>query len=113
MTQHIPFRFLTRTDFEKVTMKEFAELETRLSSTHGIVLQVADAVRTWVLDHGIVREEGVRSLQRFLVRSVADPIATYLNAGLLVRGDTIRVSLADGERISFARNVAEAPRAAP
>jgi ATP-dependent Clp protease ATP-binding subunit ClpA len=94
MDRLIVFRFLTRSEFLIILETiEIPRLRRQFEERHGILVEVAPSVIEWLLSYGVVREEGVRSLHRAILRKIVNPLATYLNAGLLKKSDQIVVEV--------------------
>lgn len=89
----VVFRFLSRKDFSEILDKKLIGLGNQIGDKHSVSLFVSDEVREWFLSHGVVREDGVPSLQRAILRKIVNPISTYLNAGMLGSGDALHVEV--------------------
>lgn len=98
MSRTVVFRFLTRANFETILEKEIQIFSRKLEEKHNIGLKCTPAIKEWMLNFGVERQQGVRPLQRFLFREVGDPIATYLNGGLLKPGMRVSVTIPDASR---------------
>ena len=60
-------------------------------------VELSDDAKAWLVDFGVVREAGARSLQRAFHRKVVDPIAAYVNAEEIGSGDDIMVHVDNPE----------------
>ncbi|WP_203859355.1 ATP-dependent chaperone ClpB [Plantactinospora mayteni] len=67
-------------------------------------LDVTDAARTWLAEHGYDPIYGARPLRRLVQSAIGDRLAKALLAGEVRDGDTVRVDLADSkESLSVVR----------
>lgn len=90
----IVFRFLTRTEYTQILQKELNALETEVREKLKVgTLELSDRAKEWFLRYGIVRELGVRSLQRSLMKRLRDPLATYSLANQLSDGCNITIDV--------------------
>ena len=60
-------------------------------------LEVTDAARAWLAEHGYDPIYGARPLRRLIQSAIGDQLAKALLAGEIRDGDTVRVDLADGK----------------
>lgn len=94
MDRLVVFRFLSRSDFRRILENiELPRIRAQFEKQHGILVELAPSAIEWILNYGVVREEGVRSLHRALLRKVVNPLATYLNAGMIRRSDRIIIEV--------------------
>lgn len=94
----VVFRFLGRSDFALIFDKEIKLLQDLLLSSNGISLAVSPDVKEWFLNHGVIREDGVRSLQRAILRKLRYPLATFINMKEFGEGDSIEVDVDDSDK---------------
>jgi ATP-dependent Clp protease ATP-binding subunit ClpB len=62
-----------------------------------IKIELDDNARTWLANRGYDPAYGARPLKRVIQRHVQDPLAEQILAGRIKDGDTVRVSVRDGE----------------
>lgn len=90
----IVFRFLTRDEYSQILTKELAALENELREKFKVnALKLSDQAKEWFLRYGIIRELGVRSLQRSIMKRLRDPLSTYYLAGKIEEGCTVSVDV--------------------
>jgi len=95
------FRFLTKEEYRLILEKEISFLRDQLSRRKtGADLRLSPEAADWILDNGIDFEYGVRSLQRFLRRKVREPLAKFLNSGILESGDILEI-YPEADSLSF------------
>lgn len=91
----VVFRFLTRNEFSRILEKEFTELRREFAKSHNLTITISSEVTDWLLMHGVVREEGVRSLQRAITRKIRNPLSVYLNASVISEGNAVAIKVED------------------
>lgn len=82
------YRFFSRPDFSKLLEIEMVKLNKQLEG-HKLRVDISQNAKDWILNHGVVREDGARSIQRSLLRKIVHPLAAYINAGLVKSGDLL------------------------
>lgn len=95
--RHVVFRLLSRIDFVGILEKELRQFKELVEKTNNMNVELSDDAKAWLVDFGVVREAGARSLQRAFYRKVVSSIATYLNAEEIGRGDDITVHVDNPE----------------
>jgi ATP-dependent Clp protease ATP-binding subunit ClpC len=100
----IVFNRLDREQLRLVVEKMLREVRGRLAERH-VTLEVDDAAKDWLLDHGYDEIYGARPLRRLIQRQIENELARKALAKEFGDGDRIRVGL-EGEgseaRLSFA-----------
>ena len=92
----VRFRALTRDDLAQIVDIQLRSIEKRLSDRR-ISLEVTDAAKQWLGDHGYDPSFGARPLRRVIQRSLGDGLAVALLEGRYAEGDTVRVDAKDGD----------------
>ncbi|MEQ3643859.1 MAG: ATP-dependent chaperone ClpB [Paracoccus sp. (in: a-proteobacteria)] len=87
----IIFRRLSRTNMDGIVKVQMARLEKRLAGRK-ITLDMDDAARMWLADHGYDPVFGARPLKRVIQRALQDPLAELLLSGEVMDGATVHVS---------------------
>ncbi|WP_257181521.1 ATP-dependent chaperone ClpB [Corynebacterium cystitidis] len=59
-------------------------------------LEVSDAAKAWLADHGYDPAYGARPLRRLIQQAIGDTLAKKLLGGEIVDGDTVHVNVEDG-----------------
>ncbi|HSX17621.1 MAG TPA: ATP-dependent Clp protease ATP-binding subunit [Patescibacteria group bacterium] len=90
----IVFRALTRKDIYKIVDLQIEELGARLQR-HGLGIQLNNAAKQYMLDHGYDAHNGVRPLRRLVQDEIEDHIATGLLGNDYQKGDIISVGVKD------------------
>lgn len=62
-----------------------------------ISIELDDAARTWLANRGYDPAYGARPLKRVIQKQVQDPLAEQILAGGVKDGDTVRISVRDGD----------------
>jgi len=92
----INFKQLDRETISLVVDKFVMELETQLEEK-GVALDVDEAARGWLAEHGFDQRMGARPMTRIIKEHIKRPLAEELLFGRLERGGHVRVTEADGE----------------
>ena len=92
----ILFHRLQRADMGKIVDIQMARL-SKLLADRKIEITLDDAARSWLANRGYDAAYGARPLKRVIQRHVQDPLAEQILAGGVKDGDTVRVSVRDGE----------------
>jgi ATP-dependent Clp protease ATP-binding subunit ClpB len=61
------------------------------------VLDIDDKAKTWLANTGYDPVYGARPLKRVIQRQLQNPLATMLLSSALKDGDTVRVTVQDGQ----------------
>jgi ATP-dependent Clp protease ATP-binding subunit ClpB len=96
----IVFDKLSPEDLRQIVEIQMGSLKERLDA-RGIDLQVTDDALDLLAERGYDPVYGARPLKRVLQKDLADLIATAILEGRFADGDTIKISVADGE-LAFA-----------
>jgi ATP-dependent Clp protease ATP-binding subunit ClpB len=94
----ILFHRLQRSDMSKIVDIQIARLQ-KLLSERKITIEIDDKARTWLANRGYDPAYGARPLKRVIQRHVQDPLAEQILAGRVKDGDTVRLSVRDGELV--------------
>jgi ATP-dependent Clp protease ATP-binding subunit ClpC len=96
----IIFHPLTEEHLKKVVDLLLREVEKRLAE-RSIKLEMSEEVKAWLVQKGYDPVYGARPLRRAIQRYVENPISTKILQGEFKEGETITISLQDGN-LSFA-----------
>ena len=92
----ITFHALTGEHFHAIAWKYVQQLQQRIAQQE-IKLTVDEAVIDWVVEHGVDPQFGARPLKRFVQRHLETAVAKALLGGNVAPGDTIAMSIVNGE----------------
>jgi ATP-dependent Clp protease ATP-binding subunit ClpC len=92
----VVFRALTKKDILKIVDLQIEELKTRIRK-RGLSIQLTNAAKEYLLDHGYDAHNGVRPLRRLLQDTIEDHLALDLLDDRYSRGDIIQVATKNGE----------------
>jgi ATP-dependent Clp protease ATP-binding subunit ClpB len=92
----VVFDKLGRDDLRQIVEIQMTALRERLHA-RGIDLAATDEALDLLADRGYDPVYGARPLKRVLQKDLADPIATAILEGRFGDGDTVKVSVVDGE----------------
>ncbi len=92
----ILFHRLQREQMGKIVDIQMVRLQ-KLLADRKITIELDDKGRTWLANRGYDPAYGARPLKRVIQRYVQDPLAEQILAGKLKDGDTVHVSVRDGE----------------
>jgi ATP-dependent Clp protease ATP-binding subunit ClpB len=92
----ILFNRLGRAEMKRIVDIQLVRLQ-QLLSDRKIALDVDDKAKTWLGNTGYDPVYGARPLKRVIQRQLQNPMATMLLAGTLKDGDTVRVTVQDGQ----------------
>lgn len=92
----IQFKALPADAILRVADKAVLELEMLLQDKH-VTLEVDDAARQWLAEHGYDEHMGARPMARLVQEKVKRPLADELLFGKLTDGGHVKVVLLDGE----------------
>jgi ATP-dependent Clp protease ATP-binding subunit ClpB len=97
----VTFHALSQEQLNEIIELQAASLRSRLASRR-IELELTDAARALLVEHGYDPAYGARPLKRTLQREVENPLAMKVLSGEVAEGDTVVVDADDGE-ITFQR----------
>ena len=103
----IVFRALTRAEVERIAERLLSQTATRLEAL-GYRCAVQDGVAARIAESGYDPVYGARPLRRALQAQVEDVIAEQILGGAYAKGDTVRVSVRDGEIVCYKEETATA-----
>jgi ATP-dependent Clp protease ATP-binding subunit ClpB len=92
----ILFHRLQRVDMSRIVDIQMGRL-LQLLADRKITIELDDAARTWLANRGYDPAYGARPLKRVIQRHVQDPLAEQILAGGVKEGETVRVSVRDGD----------------
>lgn len=92
----ILFHRLQRSEMTKIVDIQIGRLQ-KLLSDRKITIELDETARTWLANRGYDPAYGARPLKRVIQRHVQDPLAEQILAGAVKDGDTVHVSVRDGE----------------
>ncbi|MCW6003193.1 ATP-dependent chaperone ClpB [Micromonospora sp. CPCC 205371] len=90
----VVFHSLTGSDLASIVDIQLERMRRRLSDRR-LTLEVSDAARVWLAEHGYDPIYGARPLRRLVQSAIGDRLAKALLAGGIRDGDTVRVDLAE------------------
>jgi ATP-dependent Clp protease ATP-binding subunit ClpB len=102
----VTFHALSQEQLNEIIELQATSLRSRLASRR-IELELTDAARALLVEHGYDPAYGARPLKRTLQREVENPLAMKVLSGEVAEGDTVVVDADDGE-ITFQRTPAVA-----
>jgi ATP-dependent Clp protease ATP-binding subunit ClpB len=94
----ILFHRLQRSEMTKIVDIQMQRLH-KLLADRKITVELDDAARTWIANRGYDPAYGARPLKRVIQRHVQDPLAEQILAGRIKDGDTVRISVRDGDLV--------------
>jgi ATP-dependent Clp protease ATP-binding subunit ClpB len=94
----ILFHRLQRSEMGKIVDIQLQRVQ-KLLVDRKIKLEMDDQARTWLANRGYDPAYGARPLKRVIQRHVQDPLAELILAGRVKDGDTVRISVRDGELV--------------
>ena len=103
----ILFNRLGRNEMKRIVDIQLQYLE-RLLAERKISLEVDEDAKAWLADTGYDPVYGARPLKRVIQRQLQNPLAKMLLAGALKDGETVQVSVQDGQLIINGTKLAEA-----
>jgi ATP-dependent Clp protease ATP-binding subunit ClpB len=92
----VTFHALSQEQLNEIIELQAASLRSRLASRR-IELELTDAARALLVEHGYDPAYGARPLKRTLQREVENPLAMKVLSGEVAEGDTVVVDADDGE----------------
>jgi ATP-dependent Clp protease ATP-binding subunit ClpB len=103
----ILFNRLGRNEMKRIVDIQLTYLQ-RLLADRKITLKVDDKAKTWLANTGYDPVYGARPLKRVIQRELQNPLATMLLSGTIKDGDTVDVSVRDGQLIVNGNKLAQA-----
>ncbi|MGE5620453.1 MAG: ATP-dependent Clp protease ATP-binding subunit [Sphingomonadaceae bacterium] len=97
----IVFHSLGREQLEQIVEKMLRGLRERLQE-RSMTLELTDAARAWLVEHGFDRDYGARPLRRLIQREIENVLAKKVLAEEYQNGDQITVEVREG-RLAFLR----------
>ena len=94
----VQFHSLSPEVVSHVVDKFVIELETQLEEKH-VTIDVNEAARVWLAEHGFDRQMGARPMARLIQDKIKRPLAEELLFGRLSGGGHLRVGVRDGELV--------------
>ena len=91
----IVFHGLSRAELEQIVDLLLVHLRRQVEG-QGMALEVSEEARRFVAEAGYDPQFGARPLKRAIQRLIENPLSRELLLGTFAKGDTIRVSVADG-----------------
>jgi ATP-dependent Clp protease ATP-binding subunit ClpA len=92
----IQFKALDTTTILSVVNKFVAELEEQLSARN-VILEVDNAARIWLSEHGYDQKMGARPMSRLIQEHIKKPLAEELLFGALSNGGQVKVTVEKGK----------------
>jgi len=92
----VVFKPLSRASLRNIVDIQLKRLERMLEERH-IALQVDEPARTWLANAGYDPVYGARPLKRVIQRNLQNPLATLLLEGKIADGDSVPVTVRNGE----------------
>jgi ATP-dependent Clp protease ATP-binding subunit ClpB len=92
----ILFHRLQRSEMVHIVDIQIARLQ-KLLDDRKITIEIDEKARTWLANRGYDPAYGARPLKRVIQRHVQDPLAEQILAGRIKDGDTVTLSVRDGE----------------
>jgi ATP-dependent Clp protease ATP-binding subunit ClpB len=94
----ILFHRLQRSEMGKIVDIQIERLQ-KLLVDRKIRVELDDKARTWLANRGYDAAYGARPLKRVIQRHVQDPLAEQILEGRVKDGDTVRLSVRDGDLV--------------
>ena len=103
----ILFNRLGRNEMTRIVDIQLKGLQ-KLLDDRKIVLEVDEQAKTWIANTGYDPVYGARPLKRVIQRHLQNPLATMLLSGVIKDGDTVSVSVRDGQLVINGNKLAKA-----
>lgn len=97
------FNRLSKQVLRSIVDIRLGEVQERLNDKR-IKLQLSDAAKDWLTEHGYDSLYGARPLNRLIQKKLLNPMAMYLLKGQIRNAETVRVDVADGELVVHANH---------
>jgi len=94
----VVFDPLSTTELARIVDLQVRALSTRLRDRR-ITLEVSDPAKAWLANKGYDPAYGARPLKRVIQKAVQDPLAEQILAGKIKDGQTVRLSVRDGNLV--------------
>ena len=92
----ILFHRLQRADMGKIVDIQMGRLQ-RLLADRKITIELNDQAHSWIANRGYDPAYGARPLKRVIQRHMQDPLAEQILAGRIKDGETVKVTVRDGD----------------
>ena len=92
----ILFNRLGRSEMKRIVDIQLRHLQSLLADRK-ITLEVDDMAKTWLGNTGYDPVYGARPLKRVIQRQLQNPLASMLLSGKIKDGDTVKVTVLDGQ----------------
>ena len=92
----IPFAALTEDTVGRVVEKFVMQLEAQLADRN-VTIELSSAAKEWLAERGYDRLYGARPLARVIQEYIKKPLAEELLFGALVKGGSVKVTMAEGK----------------
>src|SRR5258705_10281264 len=103
----ILFNRLGRNEMKRIVDIQLKHLQ-KLLADRKIVLDINEKAKTWLANTGYDPVYGARPLKRVIQRHLQNPLATMLLSGTIKDGETVRVSVQDGQLVINGSKLAQA-----
>ena len=103
----ILFNRLGRNEMRRIVDIQLKHLQALLEDRK-IVLKIDDTAKSWLGNTGYDPVYGARPLKRVIQRHLQNPLATMLLSGTIKDGDTVTVSVRDGQLVINGNKLAQA-----
>ena len=103
----ILFNRLGRNEMKRIVDIQLKRLQ-QLLEDRKIALKIDDAAKSWLANTGYDPVYGARPLKRVIQRHLQNPLATMLLSGTVKDGDTVEVSVRDGQLVINGNKLAQA-----
>jgi ATP-dependent Clp protease ATP-binding subunit ClpB len=92
----ILFHRLQRSDMGKIVDIQMGRLQ-KLLTDRKITIEINDQARSWIANRGYDPAYGARPLKRVIQRHMQDPLAEQILAGRIKDGETVKITVRDGD----------------
>jgi ATP-dependent Clp protease ATP-binding subunit ClpB len=103
----ILFNRLGRNEMKRIVDIQLKHLQ-KLLEDRKIALKIDDTAKSWLANTGYDPVYGARPLKRVIQRHLQNPLATMLLSGAIKDGDTVKVSVRDGQLVINGNKLAQA-----
>ena len=94
----VMFGALDRGSITKVVNK-FIDQMRDMVRERGIIIEITDAAKKWLVEHGYDPVYGARPLGRLITEKIKQPLSRMMLFGALKQGGTAKVAVDDGNLI--------------